>query len=191
MKHLSDWNELPDVPTSIYQDGLMKTFMCSIYIWSPFLQHTMMDHDNYTYLAITLSKQSRYFDNPSSITSTHPSLSYCGRVWELSDIHLISIPKDVWLRDGNDLMSQLIGSDGVLDVDVQTFRSWGRGTNDILKSCEASGWLASITIGDVDFRFVSRAVRTYRKQLHFRQWLGSRTWGLSLLPVGDDIPRGN
>ena len=83
----------------------------------------MMDHDNYTYLAITLSKHSRYFDNPSSITSIHPSLIYCGRVGEFSDVHLISVSKDVWSRDGSSLMSQLIGSDGVLHVDVQVLRN--------------------------------------------------------------------
>ena len=83
----------------------------------------MMDHDNYTYLAITLSSHSGYFDNPSSITSIHPSLGYCGRVGQFSDVHLISIPKDVWLRDGGALMSQLIGSDGVLHVDVQVLRT--------------------------------------------------------------------
>ena len=102
---------------------LLKKFMWSIYMWSPFFLHTMMDHDNYTYLAITLSNHSRYFDNPSSITSIHPSLGYCGRVGQFSDVHLISIPKDVWLRDGSALMSQLIGSDGVLHVDVQVLRT--------------------------------------------------------------------
>jgi hypothetical protein len=84
---------------------------------------TTMDYDNYTYLTITLSKHSRYFDNPTSITSTHPSFNYCGRVGEFSDVHLISVPKNVWLRDGSALMSQLIGSDGVLDVDVQVLRT--------------------------------------------------------------------
>lgn len=79
-----------------------------------------MDHDNYKYLAITLSKD---FDNLTSITSTHPSLNYYGRVGELSDVHLISVPKDVWERDGSVLMSQLIGSDGVLHVDVQELRT--------------------------------------------------------------------
>ena len=79
-----------------------------------------MDHDNNTYLAITVTK---YLDNPSSITSTHPSLNYCGRVGEFSDVHLFSIPKDVWSRDGSALMPQLIGSDGVLHVDVQVLRT--------------------------------------------------------------------
>ena len=85
---------------------------------------TRMDHDNYTYLAITLSKHSRYFDYPTSLTSIHPSIDYCGRVGEFSDVHLISVPKDVWLRDdGSALMSQLIGSDGVLHVDVQVLKT--------------------------------------------------------------------
>ena len=79
----------------------------------------MMDHDNYTYLAITLSEHSQYFNNPSSITSIHPSLNYCGQVGELSDVHLVSVSKDVWLRDGSALMSQLVGSEGVMHVDVQ------------------------------------------------------------------------
>lgn len=78
-----------------------------------------MDYDNYTYFAITLSKHSQYFDNPSSIASTYPSLNYYGRVGEFSDVHLISVSKEVWLREGSALMSQLIGSDGVLHVDVQ------------------------------------------------------------------------
>lgn len=76
-----------------------------------------MDHDNYKYLAITVA------DNPSSITSIHPSLNYCGRVGELSDVHLYSVAKDVWLRDGSALMSQLMGIDGVLHVDVQVLRT--------------------------------------------------------------------
>lgn len=145
--------------------------MLYLYLIS-FLQHTMMmDHDNYTYLAITLSKHSRYFDNPSSITSTHPSLSYCGRVGEFSDVHLISIPKDVWLRDGSALMSQLIGSDGVLHVDVQVLRTRSKRHIDEFWSICIIGWP---TISNVNFRFVSRAVRTYRKKFQFRQ---------SLLPV--------
>lgn len=82
-----------------------------------------MDHDNYTYLAITLAQHSRFFDHPENITSTHPSLSYCGRVGQFSDVHLISIPKEVWLRDGSTLMQQLVGSDGVLHVDVQVLRT--------------------------------------------------------------------
>jgi hypothetical protein len=90
-----------------------------------------MDHDNYTYLAITLSKNSQYFDNPSSITSTHPSFNYCGRVGEFSDVHLISVSKDVWIRDGSSLMSQLIGSDGVLHMDVQVLKT--RSKRDIVE----------------------------------------------------------
>lgn len=82
-----------------------------------------MDHNNYTYLAITLSKDSQYFDNPSSFTSSHASLNYYGPVGAFSDVHLFSVAKDVWLRDGSALMSQLNGSEGVLHVDVQVLRT--------------------------------------------------------------------
>ena len=82
-----------------------------------------MDHDHYTYLAITFLKHSRYFDHPSGITSIHPSLSYCGRVGEFSDVHLISMPKEDWLRDGSTVMPQLMESDGVLHVEIQVLRA--------------------------------------------------------------------
>ena len=82
----------------------------------------MMDYDNNTYLAITLSQNSQYFEHPSGITSIHPSLSYCGRVGEFFDVHLFSMSKEDWLRDGNSVMPQLMGSDGVLNVEVQVLR---------------------------------------------------------------------
>ena len=81
-----------------------------------------MDHDNYTYIAITFSEQSQYFDHPSGITSIHPSLSYCGRVGNFSDVHLVSMPKRDWLRDGSAILPQLMESDGVLHAEVQVPR---------------------------------------------------------------------
>lgn len=82
-----------------------------------------MDHHKNTYVAITLSKNSRYFDHPSGITSIHPLLNYCGPVGELPDVHLVSMSKEDWLRDGHSVMLQLMGSDGVLHVEVQVLRT--------------------------------------------------------------------
>jgi len=81
-----------------------------------------MNHDNYTYIAITLSKHSQYFEHPSGITSVHPSLRYCGGIGEFSDVHLVSMPKEDWLRDGSAVLPRLMGSDGVLHVEVQVLK---------------------------------------------------------------------
>ncbi|KAF8801863.1 hypothetical protein BYT27DRAFT_7197559 [Phlegmacium glaucopus] len=82
-----------------------------------------MDHNNYRYIAITFSPHSLYYDHPSGITSIHPSLGYCGQVGEFSDVHLLSMPNADWLRDGNAVLQRLIGSDGVLHVEVQVLET--------------------------------------------------------------------
>ena len=150
-----------------------------------------MDYDNYTYIAITLSEHSRYFYNPSSITSTHPSLNYCGRVGEFSDVHRFSVPKDVWSRDGSALMSQLIGSDGVLHVDVEVLRTRSKRHMEEL-------WRIRMTPNPFLILLLVMSIFVL-----FREWcvLIKSTfisdgdlvlWACSLLSqaVGDDIPRG-
>ncbi|KAF8162721.1 hypothetical protein B0H34DRAFT_292139 [Crassisporium funariophilum] len=78
-----------------------------------------MDHDNHSYLAITLSPQSPFFFNPSTITAIHPSLTYRGPVGQLNDVHLYSIRKDEGMHARDDAVDALKAGDGVLHVEIQ------------------------------------------------------------------------
>ncbi|KAH7318823.1 hypothetical protein B0J17DRAFT_686407 [Rhizoctonia solani] len=87
-----------------------------------------LDYAAFTYLAVTLSPQSPHFSSPNALatrtseTIQGSNIQYVGRVGELDDVQLFSVPKNVW--DGsNESSAKILGAlkslEGVKSVDVQ------------------------------------------------------------------------
>lgn len=87
-----------------------------------------LDYAAFTYLAVTLSPQSPHFSTPNALaTRTSDAIQgsnvqHVGRVGELEDVQLFSVPKDVW-DSSNDQSARIIEAfkslEGVKAVDVQ------------------------------------------------------------------------
>lgn len=79
-----------------------------------------LDYHSNVYLAVSLTSSSLYSNTPISLT-TYPSVSSLGNVGQLTDVKLLSVPKDQWQNFGEDIL-QLLRNDkeNILRVDVQT-----------------------------------------------------------------------
>jgi len=75
-----------------------------------------LDHTANVYLAVSLSSSSPYLQNPSELSSAHPSVTHVGQVGQMSDVQLFSIPKD---GSQHDILELLNAQEGVTRVDVQ------------------------------------------------------------------------
>jgi len=88
-----------------------------------------LDYDSNTYLAVTLSYSSPFFQAPRALAARHSGLAldYVGQAGGLADVYLYSIPKSELLKRGRPssrdiegmFMQDLRASDGVLYVQVQ------------------------------------------------------------------------
>jgi hypothetical protein len=78
-----------------------------------------LDHTANAYLAVSLSPSSPYLQNPSELSSAHPSVTHVGQVGQMSDVQLFSIPKQEWDRAQHDILGLLNAQQGVTRVDVQ------------------------------------------------------------------------
>jgi len=88
-----------------------------------------LDYDSNTYLAVTLSYSSPFFQSPRALAARHSGLAldYVGQAGGLADVYLYSIPKSELLKRGRPssrdiegmFMRDLRASDGVLYVQVQ------------------------------------------------------------------------
>lgn len=72
------------------------------------------DHAANVYLTVTTYRSSQ-----SSLATAHPAVSYIGPVGGLSDVHVVSVPKDAWSGNERDIMRRLKGVQGVMGVEVQ------------------------------------------------------------------------
>ncbi|KAJ7288080.1 hypothetical protein C8J57DRAFT_1278992 [Mycena rebaudengoi] len=71
-----------------------------------------------TYLAVTLPASSLYLQAPASLGLVHPAVAHVGQVGELSDVQLLSIPKQEW--DVDAVREQILSSfKDIGRVDVQ------------------------------------------------------------------------
>ncbi|EJD46241.1 hypothetical protein AURDEDRAFT_22872, partial [Auricularia subglabra TFB-10046 SS5] len=78
-----------------------------------------MDYNSNTYLAVTVSPSSPYISNPASLADVHSQLQYVGKVGELADVQLFSVPKSEWETVQAAVQQALKGVAGVQSVDVQ------------------------------------------------------------------------
>lgn len=87
-----------------------------------------LDYAAFTYLAITLSPQSPHFTNPNALATRaseiiqNANVQHVGRVGELEDVQLFSVPKNVWDASGGEstkIVDTLKSLEGVTGVDVQ------------------------------------------------------------------------
>ncbi|KIY73055.1 hypothetical protein CYLTODRAFT_269856 [Cylindrobasidium torrendii FP15055 ss-10] len=78
-----------------------------------------MDHNDNTYIAITLAAGSALHSSPDTISTVYPSLAYNGKVGALDTVHLVSVPKSTWNQDKPEIMERLKRAEGVQSVDVQ------------------------------------------------------------------------
>ncbi|CAE7100536.1 unnamed protein product [Rhizoctonia solani] len=87
-----------------------------------------LDYAAFTYLAVTLSPQSPHFSSPNALAARASeviqgsNVQHVGRVGELEDVQLFSVPKNIW--DGSSesnakIIETLKSFDGVKSVDVQ------------------------------------------------------------------------
>lgn len=78
-----------------------------------------LNYDINTYLAVTLSPTSSFFNHPAQIAQVHPAVAHIGQVGALEDVQLFSVPKLEWESVGEEVMRKLKGLSGVGRVDVQ------------------------------------------------------------------------
>ncbi|GAB1517033.1 hypothetical protein RhiTH_000076 [Rhizoctonia solani] len=87
-----------------------------------------LDYAAFTYLAVTLSPQSPHFSSPNALATRASesirgsNVQHVGRVGELEDVQLFSVPKDIW--DGSSgssarIIEAIKSLEGVKSVDVQ------------------------------------------------------------------------
>ncbi|KAH9857466.1 hypothetical protein C2E23DRAFT_719566 [Lenzites betulinus] len=76
------------------------------------------NHDENVYLTITLSPTSALHENPDGL-AVHALISRLGRVGELRDVQLLSVPRASWPRVQGEVTDALTALPGVLRVDVQ------------------------------------------------------------------------
>ncbi|KAH9483534.1 hypothetical protein JR316_0003002 [Psilocybe cubensis] len=81
-----------------------------------------LNHDTHGYLAVTFSPNSSFLNAPSSLINAYPGLQYQGQVGELSDVHLYSMPKDIWLSARDDVLGGLKKDGDVVYVEEQVPR---------------------------------------------------------------------
>ena len=69
-------------------------------------------------ITVTLSPTSALYSSPDGLI-VHPLLTRLGRVGELQDVQVLSVPRDNWSQTQGDVLSALNALPGVLRVDVQ------------------------------------------------------------------------
>lgn len=79
-----------------------------------------MSLDSNIYLAVSLTRTSPFYTNPSGLLASHSTVKHVGNVGQLLDVQLFSVPKVVWDSQQQDILSFLKGSEGVQRVDVQS-----------------------------------------------------------------------
>jgi hypothetical protein len=78
-----------------------------------------LDHTANVYLAVSLSPSSLYLQNPSTLSSAHPSITHVGQVGQMADVQLFSIPRGEWDRAQINILETLNSQQGITRVDVQ------------------------------------------------------------------------
>lgn len=74
-----------------------------------------LNHAAYTYLTVTQAPQ---FSSPVAFSSAHPALAYVQPVGSLTDVHILSVPKEVWASDEEQILKGLQDTSGVAGVQV-------------------------------------------------------------------------
>ncbi|QRV86888.1 hypothetical protein RhiJN_28936 [Ceratobasidium sp. AG-Ba] len=91
-----------------------------------------LDYAAFTYLAVTLSPQSPHFTNPNALaartaeTIQGSGVQHVGKVGELDDVQLFSVPKNVWdsgSGESSKILEAIRAQEGVKGVDVQVPRT--------------------------------------------------------------------
>ncbi|KAF8910334.1 hypothetical protein CPB85DRAFT_1221514 [Mucidula mucida] len=81
-----------------------------------------MNHELNTYLAVTLASTSPFKRSPRTLNLAHPSITHVGPVGALDNVQLVSVPKEVWAEQQEQVLSQLKSAEGVQRVDVQSLK---------------------------------------------------------------------
>ena len=91
-----------------------------------------LDYNTNVYLAVSIQPMSQYTTTPISLAS-YPSVSDIGTVGQLTDVKLLSVPKDEWENVGTNILEILKqDTQNVLRVDVQMPKTrTKRGTDEL------------------------------------------------------------
>ncbi|OSD02139.1 hypothetical protein PYCCODRAFT_443607 [Trametes coccinea BRFM310] len=77
------------------------------------------NHDENVFLTVTLSPTSTLYNDPDGLAAAHPLVRRLGRVGQLQDVQVLSVPRQEWPRVEGEVMDALNALPGVLRVDVQ------------------------------------------------------------------------
>ncbi|KAI9069467.1 hypothetical protein FKP32DRAFT_1608394 [Trametes sanguinea] len=77
------------------------------------------NHDENVFLTVTLSPTSVLYNDPDGLAAAHPLIRRLGRVGQLEDVQVLSVPRQDWPRVEGEVMDALNALPGVLRVDVQ------------------------------------------------------------------------
>ncbi|KAI0668332.1 hypothetical protein C8Q78DRAFT_1071259 [Trametes maxima] len=78
----------------------------------------VQNHEENVYLTVTVSPTSAVHNNPDGL-AVHPLLKHLGRVGELQDVQVLSVPRVNWPSVQGAVLDALNALPGVLRVDVQ------------------------------------------------------------------------
>ncbi|KAH9890488.1 hypothetical protein C8Q73DRAFT_128173 [Cubamyces lactineus] len=76
------------------------------------------NHEENVLLTVTLSPTSALHNDPDGL-AIHPLITRLGRVGELQDVQILSVPRESWTQVQGELLDALKSLPGVLRVDVQ------------------------------------------------------------------------
>ncbi|KAI0657164.1 hypothetical protein C8Q70DRAFT_1046398 [Cubamyces menziesii] len=76
------------------------------------------NHEENVFLTVTLSPTSALYNDPDGL-AIHPLITRLGRIGELQDVQVLSVPRASWPQMQGSLLDALNGLPGVLRVDVQ------------------------------------------------------------------------
>ncbi|KAH7107052.1 hypothetical protein BKA62DRAFT_798861 [Auriculariales sp. MPI-PUGE-AT-0066] len=89
-----------------------------IHLPPPTMSHTpSLEHSINNYFAVTVSADSQYLHDPTTLALAHPALMYMGPVGELKDTFLLGAPKAENIDDV--VLAALRKAQGIDNVEVQ------------------------------------------------------------------------
>lgn len=90
----------------------------------------LRDYTAHVYLAVYISKLSDLKNNPSFLSSAHPSVTYLGQVGALDDVQLVTVPRADWEGNMNEMLGGLKSLPGVTRVEVQEAKQRAKRSKD-------------------------------------------------------------
>lgn len=111
-----------------WQSDCRQTWLAKILSTLPTMNSR--DYTAYIYLAVYISKFSDLKNNPSFLSSAHPSVTYLSQVGALDDVQLVTVPRADWEGNMNEILGGLKSLHGVTRVEVQEAKQRAKRSKD-------------------------------------------------------------